>query len=111
MDTFYLYKSKVKNKKYTMIMPSYNHRHNFGDSRYRDFILINDKNSKYYLPDKADREKVKKAYRSRHKNDKGLNSVHAPSEMSMVILWSEPTLNGGIRAFENKHNVRIKKMF
>jgi len=92
-------------------MPSYNHRHNFGDSRYRDFTLINDKNSKYYLPDKADREKVKKAYRSRHKNDKGLNSVHAPSEMSMVILWSEPTLNGGIKAFENKHNVRIKKMF
>ena len=111
MDTFYLYKSKVKNKKYVMVMPSYNHRHNFGDSRYRDFTLINDKNSKYYLPDKADREKVKKAYRNRHKNDKGLNSIHAPSELSMVILWSEPTLNGGIRAYEKKHNVRIKKMF
>lgn len=111
MNVFYLYKSKVKNKKYTMVMPQYNHRHNFGDSRYRDYTLINDRNSKYYLPKKEDREKVKKAYRNRHKNDKNLNSIHAPSELSMVILWSEPTLNGGIKAFEKKHNVTIKKMF
>jgi len=111
MNVFYLYKSKVKNKKYTMVMPQYNHRHNFGDSRYRDFTLISDTNSKYYLPNREDREKVKKAYRNRHKKDKGLKSIHAPSELSMVILWSEPTLNGGIKGFENKHNVRVIKMF
>lgn len=111
MDTFFLYKSTRKNKKYTLVMPSHNHRHSFGDSRYRDYTLINSKNSKWYIDDKREREKIKNAYRARHRNDKGLNSVHAPSEMSMVILWSDPTLDGGIRAFERKHNVRIKKMF
>ena len=77
----------------------------------RDYTLINNKQSEFYLPNKEDREKVKKAYLSRHKNDKGLGSLHAPSELSMVILWSAPTLAGGIRNYERKHNVRVKKMF
>lgn len=111
MEVFYLYKSNRKHKKFMLDMPSYNHKHHFGDERYRDYTLINDKRSKWYLPAKAERDAVKRAYKSRHKNDKGLGSIHAPSEMSMVILWSEPTLDGGIRAFEKKHNVRIKKMF
>lgn len=116
MDQFYLYKSTRKGKKYMMVMPSYNHKHHFGGVKasgepYRDYTLLHNRNSKFYLPTQTERDKVRKAYRTRHKNDKGLGSIHAPSEMSMVILWSKPTLEQGIKAFESKHGVRIKKMF
>lgn len=108
---FYLYKSGRKDKKYRMDMPSYGHKHHFGAKGMRDYTLINDKTSKHYLPKKEDREKVRKAYRSRHRNDKGLGNIHSPAELSMVILWSEPTLDKGIRAFEKKHKVKIVKKF
>tara|TARA_R100000541_G_scaffold38497_2_gene46303 strand:- start:1089 stop:1433 length:345 start_codon:yes stop_codon:yes gene_type:complete len=110
--TFYLYRSNRKDKKYRLEMPApYEHKHNFGAKSMRDYTLINSKQSEFYLPNKEDREKVKRAYLSRHKNDKGLGSIHAPSELSKVILWSAPTLEGGIRNYEQKHNVRVKKMF
>lgn len=110
-NQFYLYKSKRKGKKYMMKMPSYYHTHHFGGLGYRDYTLLHNKNSKFYLPTQAERDKVKKSYRTRHAKDKGLGSIHAPSEMSMVILWSKPTIEQGIRAFETKHGVKIKKMF
>ena len=110
--TFYLYRSNRKDKKYRLEMPEpFSHQHNFGAKNMRDYTLINDKNSEFYIPDKAEREKVKKAYISRHKNDRGLGSIHAPSELSMVMLWSAPSLKGGVRNYEKKHNVRVKIMF
>ena len=109
--TFYLHKSRNKDKKFTLVMPSYNHQHSFGGAGYRDYILINSPKSKFYLPDKARREKVKASYIARHSKDKGLDNVHSPAEMSMVILWSAPTLEGGIRNFEQKHGVNIIKKF
>lgn len=113
---FYLYKSTRNGKKYMMKMPTYKHTHHFGGVKetgepYRDYTLINNKNSKYYLPTREAREKVKKSYRTRHAKDKGLGQIHAPSEMSMVILWNKPTLEQGIKAYETKHGVKIKKMF
>ena len=93
-------------------MPSpFSHIHHFGATGYRDYTLINDKNSEFYLADKAEREKVKAAYISRHQRDKGLGSIHSPAELSMVILWSGKTLAAGIKNYEKKHNVKVKKMF
>ena len=114
--TFYLHKSKNKEKKFTLVMPSYNHQHHFGGVKangepYRDYTLINDTKSKFYISDKARREKVKASYIARHSKDKGLDNIHSPAEMSMVILWSAPTLDGGIRNFERKHGVNIIKKF
>ena len=112
MPTFYLYKSNRKDKKYRLEMPApYDHNHNFGAKGMRDYTLINDKNSEFYLADKAEREKVKAAYISRHQRDKGLGSIHSPAELSMVILWSGKTLAAGIKNYEKKHNVKVKKMF
>ena len=119
----YLYKSKSKNKKYTIVMEDDKRsgldksskgkpmKHRFGAKGYRDYTLINNKNSKYYLPNKEDREKVKRAYKSRHSGDKGLNNLHSPAELSMVLLWNKPTLKASIKDFEKKHKVEIKKMF
>jgi len=50
---FYLYKSNKAGKKYTMVMPEFDHKHHFGASDYRDFTLISDKNSKYYIENYA----------------------------------------------------------
>jgi len=112
MPTFYLYRSNRKDKKYRLEMPSpYDHIHHFGAKGMRDYTLINDKNSEFYLADKAEREKVKAAYISRHKNDRGLGSIHAPSELSMVMLWSGKSLAAGIKNYEKKYGVKVKKMF
>ena len=112
MPTFYLYKSNRKDKKYRMEMPApYDHIHHFGAKNMRDYTKVNDKNSEFYLANKAEREKVKAAYISRHQRDKGLGSIHSPAELSMVILWSAPTLAGGIKNYEKKYGVKVKKMF
>ena len=109
MPILYLYKSKNKDKKYTMVYPEGTKR--FGAKGFRDFTLINDPNSKFYLPNKNDREKVKRSYKARHRNDKGLGNYKASSELAMELLWNKPTLNESIKAFEKKHKVEINKMF
>tara|TARA_R110002050_G_scaffold66913_1_gene145042 strand:+ start:414 stop:758 length:345 start_codon:yes stop_codon:yes gene_type:complete len=114
MPIMYLYKSKSKNKKYTIVMEDDNGKqmkHRFGAKGYRDFLKINDKNSKYYLPNKEDRDKVKRAYKSRHRGDKGLNNLHSPAELSMMLLWNKPTLKASVKDFENKHKAKINIMF
>tara|TARA_R110000803_G_scaffold42217_3_gene90659 strand:+ start:855 stop:1199 length:345 start_codon:yes stop_codon:yes gene_type:complete len=114
MPIMYLYKSKSKNKKYTIVMEDENGKpmkHRFGAKGMRDYTLINDKNSKYYLPNKEDREKVKRAYKSRHRADKGLNNLHSPAELSMMLLWNKPTLKASVKDFEKKHNAKINIMF
>ena len=53
MPTFYLYRSNRKDKKYRLEMPSpHDHNHNFGARGMRDYTLINDKNSEFYLADR-----------------------------------------------------------
>tara|TARA_R100000655_G_scaffold109404_1_gene163806 strand:- start:3095 stop:3442 length:348 start_codon:yes stop_codon:yes gene_type:complete len=115
MPIYYLYKSKSKDKKYTLLMPETDKRkkmkHRFGAKGYRDYTMINDKNSKYYLPNKEDREKVKRAYISRHRKDKGLGSPHSPAELSMMLLWNKPTLKASIKDYEKKHKAKINIMF
>tara|TARA_R110000803_G_scaffold142656_2_gene208918 strand:+ start:478 stop:822 length:345 start_codon:yes stop_codon:yes gene_type:complete len=111
MDTFYLKKSTRKDKKYVMEMPKYNHKHHFGAKGMRDFTLINNKKSKFYLADKDKRDKVKKAYKARHGGDKGLGNIHSPAELSDVLLWTAPTLQGGIKNYEKRHNVNVIKKF
>ena len=105
METFYLYKSDRPEKKFVMIMPTYKHKHYFGSSKHRDFTLMNNKNSKFFEPNKVIRNQVKNAYLQRHaKHKKG---IHSASSMSDINLWSKPTLKQGIKAFEKKFKVKI----
>ena len=75
---------------------------NFGATGYRDFILINDKNSKYYLPKKIDRLSVKTAYRRRHEKDLLTKDPTRPGFLSYYILWNKPTLSSSIADYKNK---------
>jgi len=104
-DTYYLFRSDKPEKKFVMLMPSHNHIHRFGSSAHRDFTLMNNKNSKFYEPEKEKREQVKKNYLNRHKKDP--KGEHAPSSMSDLILWSKPSLKDGIKVYERKFDVKI----
>ena len=65
---------------------------NFGADGYRDYTLINDKNSKFYLPKKIDRVAVKTAYRRRHQKDLLTNDPTRPGFLSYYVLWNKPNL-------------------
>ena len=71
-------------------------KHRFGAKGYRDFLLINDKNSKYYLPNKEDRDKVKRAYKSRHRGDKGLNYRKALRDLPSTVVEQNIVLDADL---------------
>ena len=73
---------------------------------YRDFILMNDKNSKYYEPNKNERERVKKNYQRRHKKD-NLDNPFSAGALSYYLLWNKKTLRNSLKDYENKFNIKI----
>ncbi len=111
-EPYVLIKSPIKTKKYRMIMPSEGHNHDFGAIRkngkpYRDYTLLNDKDSEFYEPSEDKRKQIRASYRARHRGDKGLGSRHSPAELSWSILWSKPTLKQSIKFYEKKFNVKV----
>ncbi len=100
-----LRKSKRENKKYVAYFE--NNTTHFGDDSYRDFILMNDRNSKFYEPSKAEREKVRANYRGRHAKD-NLNDPTSAGALSYYLLWNKPTLKASIRDFEKRFKIDIK---
>jgi len=79
----------------------------FGQEGARDYTLINNKNSKHYLPSKEERDKVRDAYQSRHAKDK-LNNPFSPGALSYYILWTAPTMRGGIKNYEKKFGIDVQ---
>jgi len=99
--------AKAKTKKWTayFMMPDGKERMvSFGATGYRDFTLISDKKSKFYLPKKSDREKVKQAYISRHSREQQTDPMK-PATLSRYLLWSTPSLGGSIRNFKKRFKV------
>ena len=99
--------SKRKNKKYVAYfkLPDGKEKAvHFGASGYRDFTLISDKTSKFYIKDKASREKVKAAYISRHSKE-DWSKPDSAGTLSRYILWSTPSIGGSIRNFRKRFKV------
>ena len=101
---FYLYRSKLKGKKY--MLKAHDKEIHFGAKGMRDFTLVNDPKSHFYLPDENDRETVKRLYRSRHRNDPH-NVPFTPASLSWHLLWSKPTLDKSIKSYSRKIGVEI----
>ena len=98
-------KSDKDGKKYMAIFLIDNERTktvHFGSSGARDFTLINDKDSKFYLPKSLDREVVKASYIRRHRANENWNSPTTAGALSKHLLWNKPTLLGSIKAFKKK---------
>lgn len=102
----YLYKSNKSNKKWAAFFPDSKKVIHFGGAGYRDFTLMNDKKSVHYLSSKRDRDSVKKAYQSRHAND-NLTDPESAGALSWFILWTAPTLKGGIKKYAREYNLRV----
>ena len=96
--------SDVKGKKYSayfMLDSGKEKKVNFGAKGYRDFTLMNDKESKFYEPDKKKREAVKARYLKRHERN-GFSNPMTPNALARWVLWNKPTLGGSIAHFKNK---------
>ena len=77
----------------------------FGSAGMRDFTLINDKNSKFYLPKVLDRNVVKDAYLRRHRARENWDNPLTNGALSRWLLWDKKTLSASIRAFKKKFNL------
>lgn len=80
----------------------------FGAEKYRDYTLINDKKSKFYIPNKEEREKVKDLYQKRHAKDlltENSKTGMSAGALSYYVLWTGTTLNKGISNYRKKYNL------
>ena len=94
--------SKKKYDAYFMLENGKEKKVSFGSAGMRDYTLINDKSSKFYLSKKADRDVVKAAYRRRHQKDLSTNNPMRAGYLSYYVLWNNPTLGGSIAHYKNK---------
>ena len=77
----------------------------FGAQGYRDYTLMNQKGNKHYLESKAERVKVKNAYRARHEKDLETKDFTRAGYLSYFLLWSKPTIGASIAAYKKKFRV------
>ena len=77
----------------------------FGSSGMRDFTLINDKNSQFYLPKILDRNVVKASYIRRHKARENWENPLTAGALSRWVLWEKKTLMASIKAFKKKFKI------
>ena len=77
----------------------------FGASGYRDYTLINNKDSKFYLPKILDRNVVKASYIRRHEKNENWDNFLTAGALSRFILWNKKSLNASIRDFKRRFKV------
>jgi hypothetical protein len=97
--------SDVKGKKYSAYFKLDNGKErkvNFGAANFRDFTLLNNKKSPYYIKNSGEREKVKQSYLKRHAKRENWFAPMTAGALSRWILWNKPTLGGSISHFKNK---------
>tara|TARA_R110000737_G_scaffold315733_1_gene325839 strand:- start:98 stop:427 length:330 start_codon:yes stop_codon:yes gene_type:complete len=101
-------KSKKELKKYDAIFLLDNGKEqiiSFGSAGMRDYTLINDKNSKWYLPKILDRNVVKASYIRRHKTRENWNNPLSAGALSRWLLWNNKTFSGSLKAFKKRFKV------
>ena len=77
----------------------------FGSSGMRDYTLINDKNSEFYLPKLIDRNVVKASYLRRHRERENWENFLTAGSLSRWILWDRKSLKASIAKFKRKFKV------
>tara|TARA_R110002012_G_scaffold15084_4_gene61021 strand:+ start:683 stop:1024 length:342 start_codon:yes stop_codon:yes gene_type:complete len=74
----------------------------FGSSGMRDYTLINDKNSEFYLPKLIDRNVTKASYLRRHRARENWENFLSAGALSRWLLWDRKTLAAAIKAFKKR---------
>ena len=99
--------STRKDKKYMAIFQLDDERAkttHFGASGYRDFTLMSNPKSEYYIKNSGAREKVRQSYLKRHAKEDWMKPMTAGA-LSRWILWEKRTVPMAIRAFRKKFSV------
>jgi len=73
-------------------------------TNYRDFTLMSDPKSKFYIKNSGEREKVRQAYLKRHAKEDWMKPMTAGS-LSRFILWEKTNLPAAIKNFKRKFSV------
>lgn len=102
--TYILSKSNRKDKKY--MLEADGKKIHFGAEGMRDYTLINNPSSKFYIKDKRERDKVRTSYRNRHNKDPYKIPL-TPASLSWFILWGKPTFNESVKDYSRKIGVDI----
>ncbi len=76
----------------------------FGQADARDYVLMSNPSSKFYIKDIKERDKVKQAYITRHAKEDQTDPTK-PATLSRFISWSIASFPGAIRNFKKKFNV------
>mgnify|MGYP003119997715 CR=1 FL=1 len=77
----------------------------FGQSGYRDYTLINNRNSKFYIKSKEERDKVKANYIQRHSKNENHNDPMTAGALSRHVLWNLPTFSASLKDFKKRFNL------
>ncbi len=76
----------------------------FGASGYRDFTLMSNPESKFYIKNSGEREKVRQAYLKRHAKEDWMKPLTAGA-LSRWILWEKTTVPAAIKNYKRKFSV------
>jgi len=99
--------AKAKGKKWTAYFSIGKNKEkavSFGAAGMRDYTLVSDPKSKFYLKTKPERDKVKAAYIARHSKE-DQSSPLSPAALSRFVLWQSPNFGGAIRNFKKRFGV------
>ena len=77
----------------------------FGSAGMRDYTLVSNKLSKFYLPKLVDRNVVRDSYRRRHKKDLETKDPMRAGYLSYYLLWNKKTLASSIKDYKKKFKV------
>ena len=97
--------SSNKSKKWTAIFDTGDGKEkqvHFGSAGMRDYTLISNKSSKWYLPKILDRNVVKASYIRRHQKKEDWTNPLTPGALSRWLLWEKKTLPSAIKAFKKR---------
>ena len=98
-------KSSNPSKKWTAIFDTGDGKEkqvHFGSAGMRDYTLISNKSSKFYLPKILDRNVVRSSYRRRHKKDLETKDPMRPGYLSYYLLWNKKTLASSIKDYKKR---------
>jgi len=74
----------------------------FGSAGMRDYTLVSNKLSKFYLPKILDRNVVRDSYRRRHKKDLETKDPMRAGYLSYYLLWNKKTLASSIKDYKKR---------
>jgi len=105
MKLLRIVKSSKEGKKWTAIFDIGDGKEkqvHFGSAGMRDYTLVSNKDSKFYLPKILDRNVVRASYKRRHKKDLETKDPTRPGYLSYYLLWNKKTLASSIKDYKKR---------